>query len=65
MLHQKGKEAIAMSPKRDLKPRLQLDDKGRIIIPKIIRDVLNLEKGTIMEAEVWGEDKILLTVLRR
>jgi AbrB family looped-hinge helix DNA binding protein len=51
-------------PKHDLKPRLQLDDKGRILLPKIIREELQLKPGALMEAEIYGE-KILLTILRR
>jgi len=61
----KKKEAIEMSPKRDLKPRVEFDKKGRVLIPKWIRNDLGAKEGTIAEIEIWGDDKILITLLRR
>lgn len=50
-------------PKLDLKPHIEVDDKGRIVLPKIIRDTLQIKEGTILEAEIYT-DKILLTILK-
>jgi len=50
-------------PKLELKPRAVLDDRGRIVIPKIVREALNLKKGDLAEIEVYGKDKIVLTFL--
>lgn len=52
-------------PRRELKPRLELDAKGRILIPKMIREEMKMKKGTLLEAELYGLDKILLTVLSK
>ena len=50
-------------PAKHLKPHTKLDPKGRVLLPKIVRDAVNLETGDLLEAEVYGKDKILLTVL--
>lgn len=50
-------------PKHDLKPRVKFDAKGRILIPGWIREELKIEEGRIGEIEVYGKDKILVTLL--
>lgn len=50
-------------PKTDLKPHLKIDEKGRIVIPKIIRNAVNAKPGNMFEAEVYGKNKILLTMI--
>lgn len=50
-------------PPRDLKPRGKFDDKGRLWIPQWIRDELKIKGGTLAEIEVYGKDKILLTII--
>ena len=52
-------------PKRDLKPRVKFDAKGRILIPSWIREELKIEEGNVGEIEVYGKDKILVTLLGR
>jgi len=52
-------------PPRDLKPRVEMDAKGRILIPKWIRDELGLKKRALAEIDVYGNDKILLTFLSK
>lgn len=42
-----------------------MDDRGRVLLPKIIRDELGLTKDDTMEAEIYGKDKILLTILTK
>lgn len=44
-------------------PRVELDKKGRILIPKIAREMVGLEAGDFMEIEIYGKNKILLTIL--
>ena len=48
---------------RPVKTRINVDDKGRILIPKVIRNMVNLKKGGIVEVEVYGPHRILLTKL--
>jgi len=50
-------------PKIELNPRCKLDTKGRIVIPLWIRERINVKKGALVEMEVYGKDKILLTIL--
>jgi len=52
-----------MMPKIELKPRIKLDEKRRILIPKWLAQELNLKPGDIFEIEVWEGGKILLTRL--
>ena len=49
-------------PKRELKPRVEFDGKGRVTIPKWLRDDLKIQKGTRAEIELYDR-KILLTLL--
>ena len=51
--------------KMGLKKRIFLKSDGRLTVPKEFRDTLGLEDGSVLEAEIYGNDKILLTVLRR
>jgi len=49
-----------------LRPKWQLDSKGRTVINKIVREELHLEKGAWGYMEVYGSPeagKILLTVM--
>lgn len=49
-----------------LRPRWELDSKGRTVISKIVREELHLEKGAWGYMEVYGASesgKILLTVM--
>jgi len=49
-----------------LRPKWELDSKGRIVISKIVREELHLEKGAWGYMEVYGTPeagKILLTVM--
>jgi len=52
-------------PRRELKPRVKFDSKGRILIPKWIRENLGIVEGTIVEVEIYNREhpKILLTIL--
>jgi AbrB family looped-hinge helix DNA binding protein len=43
--------------------RVKLDDKGRIVIPKEVRERFNLKEGSDLELYVEG-DKIVLKVRR-
>ena len=54
-------------PKVNLKPCGKFDAKGRLSIPRWIREEIGITKGTLVEMDVYGEekDKILLTVLRK
>jgi AbrB family looped-hinge helix DNA binding protein len=45
-----------------MKPRLILDKAGRIVIPKPLRDELNLEPGDALEVETVGEQITLRPV---
>ena len=51
--------------KHDLKPRVKFDAKGRILIPGWIREELKIDKGDVGEIEVYGKDKILITLMGR
>jgi bifunctional DNA-binding transcriptional regulator/antitoxin component of YhaV-PrlF toxin-antitoxin module len=51
-------------PKTDLKPRIRMDNKHRVTIPTVIRQYVKANPGDTFEAEVYGEDKVLLTLLR-
>lgn len=57
------KESVIHLPKLDLKPRTKMDEKGRVLIDKLIREQLELKPGAIFEIEVWEGGKILLTHL--
>jgi len=46
-----------------LRPRIIMKSDGRITIPEEIRKQLNLKEGTVLELEIYGENKILITVL--
>jgi len=48
-----------------LKPRVIMKSDGRITIPEEIRKQLSLKEGTVMELEVYGQNKILITILVR
>ena len=50
-------------PARPIIPRTSMDSKGRIVVPKLVREAVKLKSGDIMEIEVYGDDKILLTIL--
>ena len=58
------KEEINL-PKRDLKPRVKFDAKGRVLISKWLREELKIKEGTVAQLEIYGNDKILLTILGR
>lgn len=47
-------------PKLDLKPRVKMDGKGRILIDKLIREQLGLKPGDIFEIELYEGGKIVL-----
>lgn len=49
-------------PKLELKPRVKVDQKRRILIPKWMAEQLSLNPGDIFEIEVY-DGKILLTLL--
>lgn len=49
----------------DLKKRVILKSEGRLTIPKEIREKLELTEDSVLEMEIYGTDKILITVLRR
>ena len=53
------------SNRRVLKPKVPMDSKGRILIPKWIRDELGLKKKALAELDIYGNDKILLTFLSK
>jgi len=48
-----------------LRPRVLMETSGRIVIPKEIREKLGLRKGSLLEFQLYGDDKILITVLAR
>jgi len=55
-------------PKIEIKPRVKLDERYRIVIPQVIRQHIEaqgkkLKPATIVEIELYGRDKILLTIL--
>jgi len=50
-------------PRLELKPRTKMDERGRVLIDKLIREQLGLKKGMIFEIEIWKGGKILLTRL--
>ena len=50
---------------RDLKPRMKFDAKGRVLIPGWIRKELKIKEGDLGEIEVYGKNKILITLLGR
>jgi AbrB family looped-hinge helix DNA binding protein len=45
-----------------MKPRLILDKAGRVVIPKPLREELNLEPGDALELETTGEQITLRPV---
>ena len=46
-----------------LRCRLLVSTQGRITVPEEIREELQIKKDTLLEIEVHGKDKILITVL--
>lgn len=48
-----------------LTKRVFLKSDGRMTIPVEIRNKLKLQDGSVLEAKVFGDDKLLITVLRR
>lgn len=46
----------------NLRERGIVRSSGRITIPKDIREKLGIKEGTFYEMEVYGKDKILITV---
>ena len=50
-------------PPKQLIPYVKLDSKGRVLLPKIVRDAVALKEGDLMQVEVYANDKILLTML--
>ena len=48
-----------------LTKRVFLKSDGRMTIPVEIRNKLKLQDGSVLEAKVYGDDKFLITVLRR
>jgi hypothetical protein len=50
-------------PPVTLRPRWRLDEKGRISIKGVIREQLDMGPFASGVMEVYGKDKILLTVL--
>lgn len=51
--------------KINLKPRVVVDGKGRVLIPKWLRKQLQIEPGDFFEVELYEEGKVLLTALKR
>lgn len=51
--------------KIELKPRVRVDGKGRLLIPKWLRTQLQIEPGNIFEVEIYENGKLLLTSLKR
>lgn len=49
-------------PNRELRPRVTFDGKGRVLIPKWLREELEITKGTMAELEVYNH-KIVFTIL--
>jgi len=47
----------------DIRPRMKVDAKDRVTIPKEICEKQGVKKGSILEFEIYGKDKILMTVL--
>jgi AbrB family looped-hinge helix DNA binding protein len=45
--------------------RFFLKSDGRITIPKEVRLKLGLKSGSVLEGKVYGDDKLLITVLSR
>ncbi len=45
--------------KYTVRPRLTIDDKGRVLIPKPLRDALGLARGERLELETDGESVTL------
>jgi len=50
---------------RQIKPRTTMDKRGRVLLPKIIRDELGVTKEDTIEIEIYGKNKILLTILTK
>ena len=48
-----------------LTKRVFLKSDGRMTIPVEIRNKLKLQDGSVLEAKVYGDDKLLITVLRQ
>jgi len=46
-----------------LRSRLIVSTQGRITIPEEIRKKLDIKKDTFLEMEVYGKNKILITVV--
>jgi len=51
--------------KIELKPRVRVDAKGRLLIPKWLREQLHISRGDLFEVEVYEKGKILLTRLNK
>lgn len=51
--------------KIDLKPRVIVDGKGRILIPKWLREQLQIQKGDFFEVEVYKKGRLLFSKLVR
>jgi len=49
--------------KMELRPRVLMEKNGRIVVPKEIRDKFELKEKSLLEFQVYGENKILITVL--
>lgn len=52
-----------MDLSKDLKYRGVIRKDGRVVIPKEVRSRLGLSEETFYELEVYGKDKILITVI--
>ncbi|MBA7612293.1 hypothetical protein ES703_19529 [subsurface metagenome] len=48
-----------------LTKRVFLKPDGRMTMPVEIRKKLKLQDGSVLEVKVFGDDKLLITVLRR
>lgn len=51
--------------KMGLTKRVFLKPDGRMTMPVEIRKKLKLQDGSVLEVKVFGDDKLLITVLRR
>lgn len=45
--------------------RVLLKSDGRMTIPQEIRKKLKLEEDSLLDLEIYSDDKILITILRR
>ena len=48
-----------------LTERFFLKSDGRITIPISLRKELGIKEGSVLEAKIYGDDKLLITVLSR